>query len=94
MWFNFNLSSIYCTLYSILYYLKDSLDSDIKRAGNYIDLPNVLSSILLYIIAEDFLWTILWEMAWYFLLNSFSDWVDSMEADLFSEFLEPSENWK
>ena len=44
--------------------------------------------------AEDFLWTILCEMAWYFLLNSFSDWVDSIEADLFSEFLEPSENWK
>ena len=39
--------------------------------------------------AEDFLWTILWEMAWYFLLNSFSDWVDSIEADLFREFLGP-----
>ena len=52
------------------------------------DLPKVLSRILLYIIAEDFLWTILCVIAWYFLLNSFSLWVDSMEADLFREWLQ------
>ena len=48
------------------------------------DSPKLLSRILLYIIAEDFLCTIRWVMAWYFLLNSFSLCVDSIDADLFS----------
>ena len=52
--------------------------------GEENNLPKVLSRILLYMMALDFLWTILWVMAWYFLLNSRSLWVDSIDADLWS----------
>ena len=53
------------------------------------NLPKVLSKILLYMIADDFLWTILWVIAWYFFVNSFSLWVDSIDADLFSGIFVP-----
>ena len=52
---------------------------------NCIDLPmnspKVLSRILLYMMALDFLWTILCVMAWCRRRNSRSLCVDSMEAD-------------
>ena len=46
------------------------------------NLPNVRSSILLYITALDFRCTIRWVIAWYFFLNSLSLCVDSKESDL------------
>jgi hypothetical protein len=56
---------------------------EIVRLLNFFNLvPNVLSRILLYMTALDFLWTILWVMAWYFFLNSRSLWVDSIDSDL------------
>ena len=56
----------------------------------WIFLPKVLSSILLYMMADDFLCTILCVIAWYFLLNSFSLWVDSIDADLLSVIVLPT----
>lgn len=44
-------------------------------------LPNVLSRIRLYMTALDFRWTILCVIAWYFLRNSLSLWVDSRESE-------------
>ena len=48
---------------------------------NFVCLPKVLSKILLYMTALDFLWTIRWVMAWYFFRNSLSLWVDSSESE-------------
>ena len=44
-------------------------------------LPNVRSRIRLYITALDFLWTILWVIAWYFFRNSRSLCVDSTDSE-------------
>ena len=44
-------------------------------------LPKVLSKMRLYITALDFRWTIRCVIAWYFLRNSRSLWVDSTESD-------------
>ena len=70
-------------------WMKENVDVSSKRNVFHVLLPKVLSNILLYIIADDFLCTIRWLIAWYFLLNSFSLCVDSMEADLFNAFWEP-----
>merc|ERR1712051_483424 len=42
---------------------------------------NVRSRIRLYITALDFLWTILWVIAWYFFRNSLSLCVDSTDSE-------------